>query len=208
MRVDRKWVERNLGFDPIATPPLETTFASPRAAKAATPEDFQREIIDFDSESPDGCSSWLSLRRPAFRATPMFNGPRDWRPRPGARQTASGLRSVPQGHSAQAPRLSMPNCIRRHAKADIVGARGPARPSAGRVTPHDARVRVRVLVSKCLSTRHRSLPRTYQSREATLRYSLASTAGCQAWFPGICLSASRATKPVLRQHAREAVACK
>ena len=52
MRVDRKWVERNLGFDPIATPPPETTFASPRAAKAATPEDFQREIIDFDSESP------------------------------------------------------------------------------------------------------------------------------------------------------------
>jgi hypothetical protein len=54
MRVDRKWVERNLGFDPIATPPPETTFASPRAAKAATPEDFQREIIDFDSESPAG----------------------------------------------------------------------------------------------------------------------------------------------------------
>ena len=54
MRVDRKWVERNLGFDPIATPPPDATFASPRAAKAATPEDFQREIIDFDSESPAG----------------------------------------------------------------------------------------------------------------------------------------------------------
>ena len=54
MRVDRKWVERNLGFDPIATLPPDTTFASPRAAKAATPEDFQREIIDFDSEAPHG----------------------------------------------------------------------------------------------------------------------------------------------------------
>jgi len=54
MRVDRKWVERNLGFDPIATPPPDATFASARAAKAATPEDFQREIIDFDSESPAG----------------------------------------------------------------------------------------------------------------------------------------------------------
>jgi hypothetical protein len=54
MRVDRKWVERNLGFDPIATPPPDATFASARAAKAETPEEFQREIIDFDSESPAG----------------------------------------------------------------------------------------------------------------------------------------------------------
>src|SRR5262249_5927052 len=52
-----QWVERNLGFDPIATPP-ETAFASPRAAKAATPENFQREIIDFDSESPVGLQWW------------------------------------------------------------------------------------------------------------------------------------------------------
>jgi nucleoside phosphorylase len=55
MKVDRKWIERNLGFDPIAKPPPVKTFAySPAADKAATPEDFQREIIDFDSESPAG----------------------------------------------------------------------------------------------------------------------------------------------------------
>ena len=54
MRVDRKWVERNLGFDPIAQPPPLTTFAFARAAAAATTDDFQREIIDFDSESPVG----------------------------------------------------------------------------------------------------------------------------------------------------------
>src|SRR6185295_258721 len=56
MRVDRKWVERNLGFDPIAKPPPATTFAFAKAAKpaAASVEDFQREIIDFDSESPAG----------------------------------------------------------------------------------------------------------------------------------------------------------
>ena len=61
MRVDRKWVERNLGFDPIATPPPDATFASVRAAKAETPEDFQREIIDFDSEGPEGRAflAWL-----------------------------------------------------------------------------------------------------------------------------------------------------
>ena len=51
MAVDRKWIARNLGFDPISTPPPVTTFAFKRAAtKVAKPEDFQREIIDFDSE--------------------------------------------------------------------------------------------------------------------------------------------------------------
>src|SRR5205814_7721153 len=54
MKVDRKWVERNLGFDPISKPPPTTTFAFPEAAKSEEPEDFQREIIDFDSESPAG----------------------------------------------------------------------------------------------------------------------------------------------------------
>ncbi len=55
MRADRKWVERNLGYDPIAEPPPVTTFAFPRAArKGAAPEDYQREIIDFNSESPAG----------------------------------------------------------------------------------------------------------------------------------------------------------
>jgi hypothetical protein len=54
MKVNRKWVERNLGFDPVANPPPDTTFAHVTAAKAATIDDFEREIIDFDSESPAG----------------------------------------------------------------------------------------------------------------------------------------------------------
>ena len=54
MTVDRKWVERNLGFDPIAKPPPPTTFAFASAGRGAKIEDFRREIIDFDSESPAG----------------------------------------------------------------------------------------------------------------------------------------------------------
>jgi hypothetical protein len=54
MQVDRKWVERNLGFDPITKPPPAKAFAITRAAKAPTLDDIQREIIDFDSESPAG----------------------------------------------------------------------------------------------------------------------------------------------------------
>ncbi len=54
MIVDRRWVRCNLGFDPIARPAPASTFAFARAAKTGEPEDFQREIIDFDSEAPTG----------------------------------------------------------------------------------------------------------------------------------------------------------
>lgn len=53
----RAWVERNLGFDPIATPAPDRSFATVAASKkAATPDDFQREIIEFDSEGPEGAA--------------------------------------------------------------------------------------------------------------------------------------------------------
>src|ERR1700744_2282425 len=52
MRADRQWVKRNLGFDPLETPPPAATFA--RGVAPTKSEDFQREIIDFDSEGPEG----------------------------------------------------------------------------------------------------------------------------------------------------------
>jgi hypothetical protein len=54
MIVDRQWAQRNLGFDPIARPAPASTFAFTAAARSSSPEDFQREIIDFDSEAPEG----------------------------------------------------------------------------------------------------------------------------------------------------------
>ena len=55
MIVDRAWAERNLGFDPIKTPAPAETFSVKKAAKASAGiEDFQREIIDFDSEAAEG----------------------------------------------------------------------------------------------------------------------------------------------------------
>jgi hypothetical protein len=54
MKADRKWVEHNLGFDPIANPPPAKAFTFAAAATSAQPEDLQREIIDFDSEAPSG----------------------------------------------------------------------------------------------------------------------------------------------------------
>jgi hypothetical protein len=55
MLADRAWVQRNLGFDPIATPAPSSTYSFAMAAHPrSTPEDLQREIIDFDSEAPAG----------------------------------------------------------------------------------------------------------------------------------------------------------
>ena len=54
MIVDRKWVDRNLGFDPLATVIPDSTFAFSRAVRSSAPEDLQREIIDFDSDAPHG----------------------------------------------------------------------------------------------------------------------------------------------------------
>jgi Phosphorylase superfamily len=57
MTVSRAWVMRNLGFDPVVNRAPSSTFANARAALAtAKPEDIQREIIDFDSEGPEGAA--------------------------------------------------------------------------------------------------------------------------------------------------------
>jgi nucleoside phosphorylase len=54
MTVDRKWVEENIGFDPVATPAPAATFAFKAAASSLETEDLRREIIDFDSASAEG----------------------------------------------------------------------------------------------------------------------------------------------------------
>jgi nucleoside phosphorylase len=57
MVVDRAWVKQNLGFDPISTPVPAAAFATMAATKKEPKdEDFQREIIDFDSEAPEGAA--------------------------------------------------------------------------------------------------------------------------------------------------------
>jgi nucleoside phosphorylase len=60
MTVDRAWIVRNLGFDPIHQPPPDQSYAFKKAAKTSDPEDLQREIIEFDSEAPEG-TAFLSL---------------------------------------------------------------------------------------------------------------------------------------------------
>jgi hypothetical protein len=55
---DRNWIIRNLGFDPVKTPAPASTFANAQAAleEGGAAEDLQREIIDFDSDGPEGAA--------------------------------------------------------------------------------------------------------------------------------------------------------
>ena len=93
MPADRAWVERNLGFDPIATPAPVSTFAVPRAARAPRLEDIQREIIEFDSEGAEGSeflafstatglSRVTEIRWPRGLAPKTGTAPRDKKGRP------------------------------------------------------------------------------------------------------------------------------
>ena len=54
MIISRRWAERNLGFDPISTPPPAASFAFAPAATSSDDADLRREMIDFDSEAPAG----------------------------------------------------------------------------------------------------------------------------------------------------------
>jgi nucleoside phosphorylase len=96
MTVDRKWVERNLGFDPIATPPPAVTFTTARAAGKPRPEDFQREIIDFDSESPAGLQFMaFSTATGLLRYTDVA-WPKGLAPKTGAKPAGTGKGPLPR----------------------------------------------------------------------------------------------------------------
>lgn len=78
----RAWVKRNLGFDPIATPPPVNTSATAAAAKrTATPEDYQREIIDFDSDSPQGAAFLAFTTATGMTRFTDLTWPKDLAPR-------------------------------------------------------------------------------------------------------------------------------
>jgi len=56
MIVDRKWMERNVGFDPVTRSAPRNAFAVRAAAALTNLDDVRREIIEFDSEAPHGRS--------------------------------------------------------------------------------------------------------------------------------------------------------
>lgn len=97
MTVDRAWMERNLGFDPIATPAPESTFAFAKAAQPrSTPEDLQREIIDFDSEAPAGREFLAFTTATGLSRFTDIPWPKGLAPKTGARPTGRGSGPLPR----------------------------------------------------------------------------------------------------------------
>jgi nucleoside phosphorylase len=81
--VDRAWVKRNLGFDPIVTPAPPTSFAFRAAINSSNSEDLQREIIDFDSEAPAGREFLAFTTATGLSRFTKISWPRNLAPRTG-----------------------------------------------------------------------------------------------------------------------------
>jgi hypothetical protein len=54
--VNSAWAERNIGFDPAKGSAPVSAFADNRVASSGDPDDFVREIIDFDPEGSEGAA--------------------------------------------------------------------------------------------------------------------------------------------------------
>jgi nucleoside phosphorylase len=96
--VDRKWVRDNLGFDPVSTPPPPNTFSTLSATKPdATPEDFAREIIDFDSEGPEGVAFLAYSTATGLSRFTDIPWPKGLAPKTGKKPNGRKGSSLPRG---------------------------------------------------------------------------------------------------------------
>ena len=85
MTVDRAWAERNLGYDPISRKPPPETFAFKKAAaSSAKPEDYQREMIDFDSQGPEGTALFAFSKATGLSRFTDIPWPKGLAPKTGA----------------------------------------------------------------------------------------------------------------------------
>jgi hypothetical protein len=97
MIVDRTWVERNLGFDPISTPAPQTTVATKALAKGGqAPVDFQREIIDFDSEGPAGAAFMAFSKATGLSRFTEIPWPKGLAPKTGAKPAGGSNSPLPR----------------------------------------------------------------------------------------------------------------
>ena len=97
MIVDRAWVQRNLGFDPVTKPAPATTFAFAAAAQPrSTPEDFQREIIDFDSEAPAGLAFLAFTTATGLSRFTDIPWPKGLAPKTGPKPSGNGSGPLPK----------------------------------------------------------------------------------------------------------------
>jgi hypothetical protein len=95
MTVDRSWVERNVGFDPIKTLAPPQTYASIQAGESKV-EDSQREIIDFDSEGPEGSAFLAFSKATGMSRFTEIPWPKGLAPKPANSTAGGGARPLPR----------------------------------------------------------------------------------------------------------------
>jgi nucleoside phosphorylase len=97
MIAGRDWVRRNLGFDPVAQPAPASTFTVREAARPrSAPEDLQREIIDFDSEAPEGREFFAFTTATGLSRFTDIPWPAGLAPRTGPRPAGTGRGALPR----------------------------------------------------------------------------------------------------------------
>ncbi len=98
MIADRAWVIRNVGFDPLTTPPPLSTFSNKRAAlqQGGQPEDLQREIIDFDSEGPEGAAFFAFSKATGLSRFTEIPWPKDLAPKTDAQARKGSAGALPK----------------------------------------------------------------------------------------------------------------
>jgi len=96
MKVDRKWVQRNLGYDPITEPPPPESVASKTKGVSNEPEDFEREIIDFDSEADSGLRFLAHSTATGLSRYIDVTWPKGLAPKTGGTPASSGDGALPR----------------------------------------------------------------------------------------------------------------
>jgi hypothetical protein len=97
MIADREWVRRNIGFDPVARLAPEATFSFTLAARPnSTPENLQREIIDFDSEAPAGKEFFAFTSATGLSRFTDIPWPEGLAPKTGAQPAGDGSGPLPK----------------------------------------------------------------------------------------------------------------
>ena len=98
MLADRAWVKRNLGFDPIERNAPASTFAFAKVARPkSTVEDLQREIIDFDSESPAGKEFFAFTTATGLSRFTAIPWPKELAPKTGPKPSGTANSPLPKG---------------------------------------------------------------------------------------------------------------
>lgn len=97
MIVDRAWAERNIGFDPTKIAAPVGTYAHKRAAAPeGDPDDLQREIIDFNSEGPEGAAFLAFTKSTGFSRFTDIPWPSGLAPVTGGKPSGTGAGPLPR----------------------------------------------------------------------------------------------------------------